>query len=962
MNFKTFAEKLIKANKEAERRKILENVAEENFLKLAQALRDTYYQSWTNEPERVWKAAQALKSLVKVKPTEEIKALSLWVSGIAYLTKGNLDSAIKNLDKSAEIFQSINQEHESAQTQVAKLYPLALLGRYDEAVKCGKRALEIFLRFDDELEAGKIENNIGNIYFRRELHREAEIYYLSALKRFQELGEISFLAMTENGLASNYSLLNDFRNAEKFYEKALLHSQQAELFVRQAEIEVNIGKLALFRGKFDRALLFLEKSRQKYDELRMPHQVAVAELEVADIYSELNLNQEAFEIYGRVTKSFAELKMQGEEARSRANFGRTAIFLGDFDISRAELGKAAKLYESEQNPVGTAIVKLSEAQLEFTEKNYKSALKLAVEAENLLDKSANYRYKLTANWLKAECFINLGKLKAARELLEELYDEATRQENGQMAQVSQISLGKAASIENNPKQAEKHYKKAIELIETLRAPLSAEEFRMAFLADKLLPFENLAKIYLAENKLQEAFLLIEKARARTLAENLEGNFVWQNEETSTKLTQKLKDLREELNWFYSRLSRAEAGKTEDLQSGIKQREKRIADVMRQIESTKSACAEVGAKRANLSEAQELKDLQKTLGSEKVLIEFVCFDGNFSAFVITSKKIHFVENLARETLIIEFLEGLRFQFGTLRYGAKNLGDFVGELKKRADFYLEKLYEKLLLPLEKYIGVQDLVIVPVGALHYVPFHALRFQNSLRERVSQPSHTKQPAHADCSDSSYLIENREIVYVPSAKIWQFLMQKPAKQIKNALLIGFADEKIPLVNREIEAIEKIFPKAQVFTDGAANFENYTKNAPAFDVLHLACHGQFRTDNSLFSSLHLADGFVTVKDICSQKLKAELVTLSACETGLNKIFAGDEILGLARGFLLAGVSTLILSLWTVNDEATTELMKDFYTNLQRGFSISASLQTAQNNFIKRGAHPYFWSPFALIGR
>ncbi|MBA3692415.1 MAG: CHAT domain-containing protein [Acidobacteria bacterium] len=132
--------------------------------------------------------------------------------------------------------------------------------------------------------------------------------------------------------------------------------------------------------------------------------------------------------------------------------------------------------------------------------------------------------------------------------------------------------------------------------------------------------------------------------------------------------------------------------------------------------------------------------------------------------------------------------------------------------------------------------------------------------------------------------------------------------------------------------------------------------------MHLACHGQFRPENPLFSSLHLADGWITVRDICSQKLNAEIVTLSACETGLNKIFAGDEILGLARGFLAAGAKSLCLSLWTVNDEAASVLMQDFYAELRSGKTASEALKVAQCNFIKRGVHPYFWSPFALIGR
>jgi CHAT domain-containing protein len=317
-----------------------------------------------------------------------------------------------------------------------------------------------------------------------------------------------------------------------------------------------------------------------------------------------------------------------------------------------------------------------------------------------------------------------------------------------------------------------------------------------------------------------------------------------------------------------------------------------------------------------------------------------FDGSLSAFVVTKEKIEFAADLATESEILTLLEGLRFQFGALRYGAQNLGFYVEELKKRADFYLRALYEKLLQPLEKKVGARDLVIVPVGATHYVPFHALR----------------------SADGKYLIEAREIVYCPSAAVWRYLDAKPGQSAENALLVGFADEKIPLVNREIEELREIFPAAKALTGEAANFRNYRRHAPDFDILHLACHGQFRPENPMFSSLHLADGFVTVRDICAQRLNAGLVTLSACETGLNKIYAGDEILGLARGFLAAGVDSLVLSLWTVNDEATARLMRDFYINLQRGATVAASLRAAQINFIKNNSHPYFWSPFIVIGK
>ena len=105
-----------------------------------------------------------------------------------------------------------------------------------------------------------------------------------------------------------------------------------------------------------------------------------------------------------------------------------------------------------------------------------------------------------------------------------------------------------------------------------------------------------------------------------------------------------------------------------------------------------------------------------------------------------------------------------------------------------------------------------------------------------------------------------------------------------------------------------------------------------------------------------------MQDICSQKLNASLVTLSACETGLSKVFAGDEVLGLARGFLSAGAASIVVSLWTVNDDATGRLMKSFYIHLQRTASVAASLRQAQLEFIGRGEHPFLWSPFILIGR
>jgi CHAT domain-containing protein/tetratricopeptide (TPR) repeat protein len=937
MLHRELAEKLISAANETERKNLLDENINQADVSLARVLKEICYESWTTEPTKAQKAAKAIKSLLKINPNEETEALCFWVTGISELTRGKLESAVENLDKAAAAFQKIKQEHTSAQTQVAKLLALALLGRYEDAISCGKKALRIFEKYDDELAAGKIEMNIGNIALRRAFYTEAESFFLAARQRFIRLDEKTWLTMCANNLAIIYSALNDFRKAEDFYAQALENAREAKMLVTVAEIEASMGNLSMYRGKYDDALRYLELSRQKYDDLKMPHQTAIAELEIADIYLELNLAKEAFEIYEKVADKLKKLKLRAEEARARANFGRAAVALQETAIAKRELIKSAHLYELEKNLPGAAAVKLSEARLELAVKNFRSALTLAEEAESLLAKSENVRPKLMTEWLKGETLRHLGKYATAEYLLEETFAEATKQERLNLAQASLNSLGKLALQTNDARKAEKHFKKAIKLIEKLRAPLAAEEFRMAFLADKLAPFENLARIYIKENKLEEAFLMIEKARARSLAETLGGDLkAFEDAKVSVKLAKKLETLREELNWFYSRLNRADEAEFAKLQKEAKKREKLIADVMRQIESTKTSKAKIKAEK---DVSANIEHLQKLLGKRKALIEFVNFDDKFSAFVVTGEEIHFAADLAEKDEILSLLEGLQFQFGALRYGAGRLEKFIDELKKRADSYLQKLYEKLLKPLESLTGKRDLVIAPVDATHYVPFHALH-------------------DGEC----YVIETREVVYAPSATIWQVLNRKHFENPKKALLFGFADERIPLVNQEIKALQKIFTESESFTGEDATFAAYTRNAPEFDILHFACHGQFRAENPLFSSLQLADGSVTVRDICAQNLRANLVTLSACETGLNKIYAGDEILGLARGFLSAGVSSLILSLWTVNDAAAAELMQDFYKNLQRGANVSASLRLAQNNFIKRGAHPYFWSPFALIGR
>ena len=175
-------------------------------------------------------------------------------------------------------------------------------------------------------------------------------------------------------------------------------------------------------------------------------------------------------------------------------------------------------------------------------------------------------------------------------------------------------------------------------------------------------------------------------------------------------------------------------------------------------------------------------------------------------------------------------------------------------------------------------------------------------------------------------------------------------------------DTLIPRVNDEVKVIAGLFPDARVATGADATVENLLQQSGEVDVLHLACHARFRSDNPLFSALQLKNGWFTVRDAYKLNLSGSLVTLSACETGVNAVAPGEELIGLARGFLSAGIPTVLLSLWTVDDEATTELMTAFYRNLMETQSPAKALRSAQINMLNERPHPFFWSPFALVGR
>jgi CHAT domain-containing protein len=407
-----------------------------------------------------------------------------------------------------------------------------------------------------------------------------------------------------------------------------------------------------------------------------------------------------------------------------------------------------------------------------------------------------------------------------------------------------------------------------------------------------------------------------------------------------ELSARLEQLRAELNWFYSQINRPDsdaasrgAAIMSDLYIAVRAHEAEISQIMLQLRQRN-----VGRPETNNS--FDLASLIDDLGEGTVLVEYFSLDGKLLAFVVADKHLEVIHLPTIEDEVEAELRQFYFQLGALRYGAHRLRPHLSDLVERTRDHLCTLYDRLLRPLEKYLGERRILIVPHRLLHYVPFHALH-----------------------DGTAYVIEKREVCCVPSASILQHCLAAPRQPLRRAALFGVSDDRTPRVYDEILALEPLFPDSITLLDHQATYASLREDSATANVLHLACHGRFRHDNPLFSSLQLSDTWLTVRDTYRLDLRhCELVTLSACETGVNAVAPGDEWIGLARGFFSAGAPSLLVSQWIVDDESTADLMIDFYSRLQDGQAPAAALRYAQCRLLKTKPHPFFWAPFVLLGR
>lgn len=595
-----------------------------------------------------------------------------------------------------------------------------------------------------------------------------------------------------------------------------------------------------------------------------------------------------------------------------------------------------------------AVVALNQASLALISHDYAAALTAARAAETTFAHLGVQGRLLLASYMVGEALLALGEHHEARAIFKRILDTMTLPGPPQLAYRCHSALGQLAFISGDRAEAFDHFGRAIAIIEDMRAPLPAEEFRLGFMSDKLMPYTRMAQLYLDDPQTSNviaALSLIERARSRALVDLVHMSdlrVTRPRDAVEAELFAQLEAARADLNWIYNQIYRpglhdqahSDQGRA-ILQEAAYEREVEVLELMRQLRqrSHSSMLPELAAEHLD-----NLADIQRDLGAETVLIAYASLGAELLAFVVDNSDVVAVRHLADEPEVTKIIEQLRFQIDALKSGPGVLADHMPQLTANARHWLGKLYHLLMRPLEAKIAGKRIIVVPHRSLYYVPFHALY-----------------------DNHCYLIERQEIVIVPSISLLRAQLRDYASPVRTALLLGVPDQQIPLVAEEIRIIAPLFPEAKVLIGEAATRAALRQYAPGQDVLHLACHGQFRQDNPFFSSLGLTDGWLTVQDAYELDLSCRLVTLSACESGAGSLIPGDELIGMVRGFIAAGARALLVGLWMVDDEATTRLMFCFYSRLMAGDSLAAALREAQCQLLNERPHPYYWAAFTLIG-
>lgn len=857
---------------------------------------------------------------------------------------------------------------------------LTMQGRYAEAEDAIRSSITLTQQADPSqpavlLALAGAQRNLANVLMFQERHgsalseyRLAEDYLVTAAQMpdaeisQEELNsELAHIALNR---ANALTFLDRHAEAEVALLQAIERFDSGDQRINRGRALTNLGRLYLREGRFaaaleqfDRAALDLigdvpANGLVDADRLRQADELL---LEHAAAYIALNLFQEASHALERCEALFRRSEQPFELARTRFTQGLLFLYSRDFSAGRVALSEALDGFTQLKNRFWANRVITALVALDFQENHIETA---AAALESLLrDAELDGASEESIRWdvsslaearlLHAALCLEMGSPAEATHAVEQVVQGIGLPEtaSSDMPPIPHIAVrvehmrGRIALTSGNRGTAYRHLSTAVAIMERQRSTLPLEEIRTAFLDDKTSIYSDLIRAILDTDHLTavdtaQAFDIAERARSRSLLERIRVTV--EDDLTGVAISDAIvqrEALRHELHWLYSQM----------LEDPAKQQN---ADYLRRLQGKEAALQQYEWRTSALlvqAEPVKLPDLQHVLHDNRQALVYTILRGEVMAFLVDANGARVWRNLCSADELDAAHNELRFQLGRVELGEEYRRRHSARLQRMVQAALGRLYDLLVKPLRSDLVARELFIIPYGPIHLLPVHAL-----------------------WDGSGYLLEQYEFRYAPSASLIVHSEERMTHLDSKASFAGIAieDEDIPHARAEVLAAARRFADAQTYLDAAASRSGLLQAAAQADILHIATHGLFRPDNSFFSALKLADGWIDVREIYRLPLRSQLVVLSACESGAGEIRGADEVVGLARGFMGAGANSLVVSLWNVHDAASAQLLDRFYETLlsdSGGRRPAAALRSAQLSAIQAQQHPYEWAPFVAIG-
>jgi CHAT domain-containing protein/Flp pilus assembly protein TadD len=932
------------------------------------------------------------------------EAITLIGIGKVYSDLGDNKQALTLYNQALPILRAVGDRHgeASALNSIGKVY--SDLGDKEQALTFYNQALPLFHVVSDRWGEASTLNSIGKVCSDLGDKEQALTFFNQALPLFRVVSDRHGEAYALTGIGHVYSNLGDKEQALTFFNQALFLFRGISNRHGEAYALTSIGHVYADLGDKEQALTFCNQALPLFRAVKDRWGEASTLNSIGNAHSNSGDKAEALIFYNQALPLFLKVSDRWGEAITFNSIGRVYSHLGDKKQALIFYNQALPLFRAVKDRWGEASTLTGIGNAHSNSGDQQQALTFYNQALPLFRKVRDRHGEATAltsigrvyadlgdqqqaltfynqalplfravsdRWWEASTLTGIGNAHShsgRKEQALTFYNQAlplfhkVRDRHGEAYALSYIGI--VYSNLGNKKVALEKFDAAIKIVEDLRSKIVNPEFRTAYFATvqniykfKIDLLMELHKQNPSEKYDIQAVETTERSRARSLVELLTEAKVDIRAGINPELLNRENNLDQTLDLLGKQRQELASRPKED-QQAISEIDQKIVKSIEEQEQLRTEIRQASPSYAALKfpEPISLPQIRQVLDDDTVLLTYSLGSERSYLWLVSKTEVQSYE-LPKSSII----EDQAKEF----YNQQKKNPFKADRNKQVGV---KLSQMLLQPVANKLSTKRLLIVGDGILDYIPFAAL------------------PGCKDgtCNDSLPLVSQHEIVHAPSVSTLAILRNEQHRKPSKTLAIiadpvlgaNFKLEPLPHAREEAKAIMRLVPEADrtVNFGFEANREFATSSELGkYRYILFATHGIFDSERPELSGLVLAgidkngqsqNGSLRLNDIFNLKLSADLVVLSACETGLGKQIGGEGLVGLTRGFMYAGSPRVVVSLWKVSDASTAVLMTKFYTKiLQDKLTPAAALRSAQVEMSQdeKYADPYYWAGFILQG-